>query len=81
MIPTDWYRWDGTKLDVDYLLIDEKLLHDVTIIFKVLHVKTLVVYTKQTQPFYYNPKIKKLGIPIIWLKPGNTKTLTWPKNL
>lgn len=80
-IPADWYGWRGTKLDVDYLLIDEKLLHDITTMCKVLHIKTLVIYTKQGHPLCYHPKIKKLGIPSIKLKPGGKKALTWSKSL
>ncbi|MGI2298844.1 hypothetical protein ACRRVB_03600 [Candidatus Cardinium hertigii] len=80
-IPADWHGWRGAKLDVDYLLIDENLLHNMAIILKVWRVKNLIIYTKQRNPLRYYPKIKKLGISLIWLKPGSKKALTWSKNL
>ncbi|CDG49563.1 ComEC/Rec2 family competence protein [Cardinium endosymbiont of Bemisia tabaci] len=80
-IPSDWHGWRGAKLDVDYLLIDENLLHNMAIILKVWRVKNLVIYTKQANPLRYYPKIKKLDIPFIFLKPGSKKALTWSKNL
>jgi len=79
-IPADWQGWRGAKLDVDYLLIDESLLYNMAIILKVWRVKNLVIYTKEPHPLRYYPKIKKLGIPFIWLKPGSKKALTWSKN-
>ncbi|WP_419241405.1 ComEC/Rec2 family competence protein [Cardinium endosymbiont of Nabis limbatus] len=76
-IPPDWYQWKSAKLDVDYLLIDEKWLDDIAVICKALTIKTLVIYTKEVYPLYYHPKIKKRGITCIWLKPGSDKVFTW----
>ncbi|MCT4697371.1 ComEC/Rec2 family competence protein [Candidatus Cardinium sp. TP] len=80
-IPVDWYGWNRAKLDADYLLINADLLQDIAIICKVLHMKTLVIYTQQDHALRYHPNIKQLGILPIWLKPGAKKTLTWLKNL
>lgn len=80
-IPIDWHRWHGAKLDIDYLLIDEKLLSDMDIILKVCNIKTLVIYTKEVRPFYYHPAIKTLSLAVIWLQPGAKKVFSWPKNL
>ncbi|WP_162789881.1 ComEC/Rec2 family competence protein [Cardinium endosymbiont of Sogatella furcifera] len=80
-IPVDWYGWSGPKLDADYLLIDAHLLKNIAVICKVLHIKTLVIYTQQDHAFRYHSNIKQLNILPIWLKPGSKKTLTWSKNL
>lgn len=78
-IPSDWYIWNSPKLDVDYLLIEQRLLDDLDVLLKVCSLKRLIVYGNQSDQtqYFLKYRIKKLGIPYIWLKPGEKKALAW----
>lgn len=47
-IPSDWYIWNSSKLELDYLLIEQRLLGDVDVLLKVCSPKRLIVYGNQS---------------------------------
>lgn len=78
-ISPDWYIWDGPSLNVDYLLVEERLLEDIDVLLKICTFKKLIIYGSGSNQVQYvlRSNIKKLGIPYIWLQPDEKQEINW----
>ena len=78
-IPVEWYGWQGTKIPIDQLLIQEKFVHNMDVLTSVFAFQTLVVYGDSLQKIPYKAKgiLARLDVNVVWVKPGETKEHVW----
>jgi len=81
-IPYDWYGWHSPKIDADYILIDEKLLKEISILNNVFNLNTIVVYAKKEQSAYkkWCKKVASLHIKLIWYRVNRGSPLSCSHN-